>query len=87
MDLPEIITAAQSSIHQCSQSSFEGCILFQYGPGVISASGTQSVHLVGEKAEDKGVFSTGFFNDFDVGSIHGAQCNRAIHHEFHVSGA
>jgi len=53
----------------------------------LIAGGATRLHLGRRQAEQEEVLRPDFLADLDVGAVHGAYGQRAIHLEFHVAGA
>ena len=45
------------------------------------------MHLLDGQPEEKEILRAGFFTHFDVGTIEGADSQRAVHHELHIAGS
>jgi hypothetical protein len=54
---------------------------------MVIAALVKILDLGGGQAENVEVVFTDFLEDFDVGAVQGADCQRTVHRELHVAGS
>ena len=77
----------QGAVQPLAQRAADLGIAFKDAHGVVGALAVHPLHGFGAHAEDVDVLRAHLLVNFHVGAVHGAQRERAVHHEFHVAGA
>ena len=77
-------TVRKSSVDKRIDSALEPRHRFVSATRAVGAA--QLRQFLFQRTEDVGVLFAGGVDDFDVCAVHGAQRQRAVHHELHVRG-
>ena len=81
------LVGEESAVHPLADGLVQLLIGFEDAHGVVVALLIEPLHRVGTHSENVDVVLSHLIVNFHVGAVHGADGQRAVHHELHVAGA
>ena len=81
------LVGEQGAVHPLADGLMQLLIGLKNAHGVVGALLIEPLHRVGTHSENVDVVLSHLIVNFHVGAVHGADGQRTVHHELHVTGA